>query len=194
MTVSADSDADAAADTARLRHTTVNADTADEYDSVSEDLSVTVTDSDDYLSILSVSGGGEVAEGDSGTTARATFTVTLSPARRHAVSVSYATSDGTAEAGSDYESASGTVTFSPGETSKTVAVTVNGDDEAEGNETFTLALTSIPNGTDKPSELLCGGGDKERRREDGGYGNVWRVLGGRDHGYGGFDACRRHWA
>ncbi len=156
VTVSADSDADAAADTARLRHTTVNADTADEYDSVSEDLSVTVTDSDDYLSILSVSGGGEVAEGDSGTTARATFTVTLSPARRHAVSVSYATSDGTAEAGSDYESASGTVTFSPGETSKTVAVTVNGDDEAEGNETFTLALTSIPNGQINPRNSSAG--------------------------------------
>ena len=111
---------------------------------------VALTNLDDDLSILSVSGGGEVAEGDSGTTARASFTVTLSPARRQAVSVSYATSDGTAEAGSDYESASGTVTFSPGETSKTVTVTINGDDEAEANETFTLALTSTPNGQIDP--------------------------------------------
>ena len=111
---------------------------------------VALTNLDDDLSILSVSGGGEVAEGDSGTTAQATFTVTLSPARRQAVSVGYATSDGTAEAGSDYESASGTVTFSPGETSQTVSVTINGDDEAEANETFTLALTSTPNGQIDP--------------------------------------------
>ena len=117
---------------------------------------VALTNLDDDLSILSVSGGGEVAEGDSGTTAQATFTVTLSPARRQAVSVSYATSDGTAEAGSDYESASGTVTFSPGETSQTVAVTINGDDEAEANETFTLALTSTPNGQIDPQNSSAG--------------------------------------
>ena len=117
---------------------------------------VALTNLDDDLSILSVSGGGEVAEGDSGTTARAEFTVTLAPARRQAVSVSYATSDGTAEAGSDYESASGTVTFSPGETSKTVSVTVNGDDEAEANETFTLALTSTPNGQIDPQNSSAG--------------------------------------
>ena len=117
---------------------------------------VALTNLDDDLSILSVSGGGEVAEGDSGTTAQATFTVTLAPARRQAVSVSYATSDGTAEAGSDYESASGTVTFSPGETSKTVTVTINGDDEAEANETFTLALTSTPNGQIDPQNSSAG--------------------------------------
>ena len=117
---------------------------------------VALTNLDDDLSILSVSGGGEVAEGDSGTTSRAEFTVTLAPARRQAVSVSYATSDGTAEAGSDYESASGTVTFSPGETSKTVTVTINGDDEAEANEMFTLALTSTPNGQIDPQNSSAG--------------------------------------
>ncbi len=121
-----------------------------------DNVTFTVNVTDDDLSILSVSGGGEVAEGDSGTTARAAFTVTLSPARRQAVSVSYATSDGTAEAGSDYESASGTVTFSPGETSKTVTVTINGDDEAEANETFSLALTSTPNGQIDPQNSSAG--------------------------------------
>ena len=121
-----------------------------------DNVTFTVNVTDDDLSILSVSGGGEVAEGDSGTTARAAFTVTLSLARRQAVSVSYATSDGTAEAGSDYESASGTVTFSPGETSKTVTVTINGDDEAEANETFTLALTSTPNGQIDPQNSSAG--------------------------------------
>ena len=111
---------------------------------------VPFTNLDDDLSILSVSGGGEVTEGDSGSSAQAEFTVTLAPARRQEVSVSYATADGTAEAGSDYVSASGTVTFSPGETTKTVAVTVTGDDEAEANETFTLSLTETPNGQIDP--------------------------------------------
>ena len=106
--------------------------------------------SDGDQSVFSVSGGGEVTEGDSGTTAQASFTVSLAAAGSREVSVGYATADGTAEAGSDYESASGTVTFSPGETSKTVSVTVNGDDEAEGNETFTLSLTSSANGSVDP--------------------------------------------
>ena len=101
-------------------------------------------------SVFSVSGGGEVTEGDSGTTAQASFTVSLAAAGTREVSVGYATADGTAEAGSDYESASGTVTFSPGETSKTVSVTVNGDDEAEGNETFSLTLASGANGSIDP--------------------------------------------
>ena len=104
------------------------------------------TNLDDDLSILSISGGGEVTEGDSGSSVQAVFTVSLAPARRQEVSVSYATADGTAEAGSDYAAASGTVTFSPGEISKTVAVTVNGDDEAEANETFSVTLTAGSNG------------------------------------------------
>ena len=106
--------------------------------------------SDGDRSVFSVSGGGEVTEGDSGTTAQAAFTVSLAAAGSREVSVGYATADGTAEAGSDYESASGTVTFSPGETSKTVSVTVNGDDEAEGNETFRLSLTTGANGSVDP--------------------------------------------
>ena len=106
--------------------------------------------SDGDRSVFSVSGGGEVTEGDSGTTAQAAFTVSLAAAGSREVSVGYATADGTAEAGSDYESASGTVTFSPGETSKTVSVTVNGDDEAEGNETFSLSLAPGANGSVDP--------------------------------------------
>ena len=121
-----------------------------------EPVDVAFTNLDDDLSVFSVSGGGEVIEGDSGTTSQAEFTVTLAPAGKRAVSVSYATSDGTAEAGSDYESAAGTVTFSAGETSKTVPVTINGDDEAEGNETFTLTLTSTPNGQIDPQNSSAG--------------------------------------
>jgi uncharacterized repeat protein (TIGR01451 family) len=87
-----------------------------------------------------------VTEGNSGTTA-ATFTVTLSAASGFTVTVNYATADNTANAGSDYQSASGTVTFNPGETSKPFSVTVNGDADFEQNESFFVNLSSPVNVT-----------------------------------------------
>ena len=70
------------------------------------------------------------------------FEVTLSAAADAAVTVDYATADGTAEAGADYESASGTLSFAAGETAKTVEVTVLADDAAESDETLTLELSN----------------------------------------------------
>jgi len=89
------------------------------------------------LSINDVS----VTEGNAGT-ATATFTVTLSAAASSAVTVNYATADGTATAGTDYVAGSGTVTFAAGQLTKTVAVTVNGDATVEPNETFLVNLAS----------------------------------------------------
>ncbi|MBX9623640.1 MAG: cadherin-like domain-containing protein [Gemmataceae bacterium] len=85
-----------------------------------------------------------VAEGNSGTRS-ATFTITLSAAAKGAVTVRYATADGTARAGSDYTAASGTVTFAAGQKSKTVGVTVRGDTAYEPDETFAVSL-SAPSG------------------------------------------------
>jgi hypothetical protein len=82
-----------------------------------------------------------VTEGNSGTTA-ANFVVTLSPAASSTVTVNYATANGTATAGSDYVAQSGTLTFTAGQTSKTIAVLVNGDTTVEPNETFVVNLTS----------------------------------------------------
>jgi parallel beta-helix repeat protein len=82
-----------------------------------------------------------LTEGHSGTTA-ATFTVALSVASTQTVTVSYATADGTATAGSDYAAASGSLTFAPGTTSKAVAVSVSGDTVPEGDETFFLNLAN----------------------------------------------------
>ena len=66
-----------------------------------------------------------VAEGNAGTTA-AVFTVSLSGPSTITVTVDYATSDGTATAGTDYQAASGTLTFPPGTTTGQVSVPVIG--------------------------------------------------------------------
>jgi len=80
-------------------------------------------------------------EGNSGATAM-TFTVTLSAATDAAVTVAYATTDGSAtSAGGDYQAKSGTLTFSPGETSKLITVQVNGDRVGEPDEYFFVNLT-----------------------------------------------------
>jgi hypothetical protein len=60
-------------------------------------------------------------------------------------SVNYATSDGTAKAGSDYTAASGALTFAAGEQTKTFNVTLLPDNVYEGNETFNITL-SAPTG------------------------------------------------
>ena len=69
------------------------------------------------------------------------FVVTLDPAATATVTVDYATADGTATAGSDYTATSGTLTFQPGDTSKTVSVPITNDSLDDGGETLTLTLS-----------------------------------------------------
>ena len=75
------------------------------------------------------------------------FSVTLSHLSSRTVTVAYATSDGSAQAGSDYTAASGTLTFNAGDTSQTVQVTVLTDQEDEGQETLTLTLSNASSAT-----------------------------------------------
>ena len=77
-----------------------------------------------------------------GTDATLDFVVTLTRAPGSAVTVGYATSDATATAGSDYTATRGTLTFAPGETTKTIPVPVLDDAIDEGEETMTLTLSS----------------------------------------------------
>jgi len=95
----------------------------------------TILDDEPRLGINSVS----KSEGN-GKTTTFTFTVRLSAAYDQAVTVNYATANGTATAGGDYESKSGTLTFAPGETSKTVTIVVKCDKLKESDETFYVDL------------------------------------------------------
>ena len=90
----------------------------------------TITD-DDPAPSLSI-GDVSLAEGNAGTTT-ATFTVSLGTASAKTVTFDWATAAGTAAAGVDYVSATGSRTIAAGATSATIAITVNGDvlDEAE---------------------------------------------------------------
>jgi hypothetical protein len=74
-------------------------------------------------------------------TGSAAFVVYLSPPSTATVTVSYATRNGTALAGSDYGVAFGTLTFAPGVTSQTVSVSVTNDTQDESHETFFIDLT-----------------------------------------------------
>src|SRR5439155_26406949 len=64
-----------------------------------------------------------------------------------AVSVAYASDDGSATAGSDYVAVSGSLTFAPGETTKSITVLVKGDTVIESDEAFFLNLSSPTNAT-----------------------------------------------
>ncbi|MGI9210942.1 MAG: Calx-beta domain-containing protein, partial [Methylococcaceae bacterium] len=79
--------------------------------------------------------------GNSGTS-NANVTVSLSAASSQTVTVNYATLDGTATAGSDYTAASSSLTFAPGETSKTISIPVIGDTTVESDETFQVQLSN----------------------------------------------------
>ena len=82
-----------------------------------------------------------VVEGDDGSTDLG-FSVTLSAASDQEITVDYSTADGSAIAGEDYDAVSGTLTFAPGEITQTLNVSVTGDTQVEGNESFSLNLSN----------------------------------------------------
>jgi Calx-beta domain len=93
------------------------------------------------LSINNVS----VIEGNGGSN-NAVFTVTLSPTSSQ-VTVDYLTSNGTAVNTADYQSVSGTLTFTPGQTTRTITVPIVGDTVPEPTETFFVNLMNPTNAT-----------------------------------------------
>lgn len=117
------------------------------------DASATGTIMDDDTYHFSINDA-QVGEGNNGDSPVMTFTVTRMPDGA-AVSVDYASESGTAVsdagAGSDFVSVNGTLSFSPGQTSQTVDVTVIGDNVVEDNELFGVRLTNPSEGViDRP--------------------------------------------
>jgi hypothetical protein len=94
------------------------------------------------LSINDVS----ITEGDSGTKTM-NFTATLSAASNLTVNVNFATANGTATAPSDYVATNGTMTFNSGDLTKTIGVTINGDQNFEPDENFIVNLSNAVNAT-----------------------------------------------
>ncbi|MEM6715914.1 MAG: Calx-beta domain-containing protein, partial [Cyanobacteria bacterium P01_C01_bin.147] len=72
----------------------------------------------------------------------ATFTVSLSEAIDAAVTVDFATADGTATAGSDYTGGTGTLTFAAGVTEQTITIAITDDAVVEADETFSVNLSN----------------------------------------------------
>jgi hypothetical protein len=106
---------------------------------------VTVSQSTPVGPLLTITSPTAVVEGNSGIKA-VSFTVSLSKPATAAVTVNYTTRDGTATVSDgDYFAASGTLTFAPGETRKTINVSVVGDTVYEGTETFSVELSSPVN-------------------------------------------------
>ena len=148
----------AAGETTKTVTVAVNGDLLDEIDetftlNLSSAVSATIADpqgvgtitDDDGTPSLSVNDV-TVTEGN-GSSVNAVFTVSLSAASGQPVSVDYATADGTATAGADYVAASGNLVFNPGQTSRTITVSVTGDALDEIDETSRSALAGAVNAT-----------------------------------------------
>lgn len=73
--------------------------------------------------------------------------VTLAPTPTGTVTVHYATSDGSAKAGTDYTAVSGTLTFQAGQSMKTVSIPISNDESVEPDRTFTFTLSNPTGGT-----------------------------------------------
>ena len=115
--------------------------------SLTEAPSVTVHRVEQALSVADA----EVGEGPG---AVLVFEVTLARVADEPVTVDYATADGTARAGEDYEAVSGTLGFAAGQTLGRVRVNIIDDSHDEGEETLTLILTNASNARIHDGEAL----------------------------------------
>ncbi len=132
--VKAEFDEDLTVSMTRLNSGVVNAANID----VTDTATVTIVNDDSVnISIADQM----VVEGNTGNS-NMDFTVTLDKPAPTAVTVNYATSDNTANSGSDYNATTGILTFNAGETSGTITVPITGDLMLEADETFTVTLSS----------------------------------------------------
>ena len=104
------------------------------------------------------------------------FVVSLNRATSGTVTVDYGTSAVTAQAGSDYQTQNGTLTFQPGETSKTISVPIVNDTVNDSGETFDVFLINpkgaeilrgLATGTILNTEILTGSFENVPAEHDG---------------------------
>jgi parallel beta-helix repeat protein len=105
--------------------------------------SLTIVDNDTAAGVLQFSSA-TFSVGEGGRWAY--ITVQRTGGSTGTVTVNYQTSNGTATAGSDYVGQSGTLTFNPGQTSKTIRIRIREDRRSEGNESLSLILTNPTGG------------------------------------------------
>ena len=74
-----------------------------------------------------------------------TVTISLSVASTNTITVNFETTDGTAIAGTDYTATTGMVTFTPGQTSRTISIPILDDTLQESTETFNIILSDATN-------------------------------------------------
>jgi predicted extracellular nuclease len=134
VTVAAEQDVDTANESTAVEFTASGIGTTS--------VAVTVTDDDTALPTVTLTGGNAVAEGNGCTTSNVAFTATSSaPAGAGGLTVHYAISAGTADAG-DLTLGAGAVVIAQNASSANFNVPVNCDFAVEPNETFDVALTT----------------------------------------------------
>ena len=100
---------------------------------------ITIVDDDSPATVGFAQSNYSVAE-DSGI---ATVSIALDTASGRPITLNYATSNGTATAGDDYTTTSGTVTFAAGELTKNIVIPVRNDTMDEADETVNLTLSNV---------------------------------------------------
>ncbi|MBD2568489.1 beta strand repeat-containing protein, partial [Anabaena lutea] len=105
---------------------------------------VNIADNDSSGITINLSADQTIVEGNTNPQ-NATYTVTLSNTSTQTITVNYATTNGTAIAGSDYTNTTGTLTFNPGVKTQSIIIPIVNNSINEANETFTLTLTSPTN-------------------------------------------------
>ncbi|MEO5802635.1 MAG: Calx-beta domain-containing protein, partial [Verrucomicrobiota bacterium] len=110
---------------------------------IAEGQGIGIITDDDPLPSIFISDA-TVTEGNIGTT-NINFVVSLVPVSGQIVTVNYSTANGSADSSSDYESASGTITFNPGQTNQILGIVIRNDTTNELTETFFVNLTNQVN-------------------------------------------------
>ena len=106
-------------------------------------MAITINDNDSKPSLF-ITSTLSITEGDTGTK-NLNVNVSLTNPTVQVVTVNFATSNGSATAGSDYVAASGAVTLGPGASAAPVTIVINGDTTVEPNETFSIGLSNAAN-------------------------------------------------